>query len=169
MLSRIYLKDDHDNHLSVSYFQGLDFNIGLDQPFIHILQAIMRNQTWLLPNTDDLLVDHVVQSGLINRSHLVNTMAEDPSNFHYEIFSPRYQTGSIGDQTGMRLNDTFLGIRRKFVLSDAEIIKRHRSPLLSEVEMRLDGSTVKFRRLAVPLSRNGKDVSEFYLAFSEYL
>jgi len=164
---KILLNDDRDNCVSVSYFQGLDFDISLDRPFINILQAITRNQAWLLPNADDLLVDHVVQSGLINRSHLVNTMVEDPSNFHYEVFSPRYRTGSIGDQTGMRLNDTFLGIRREFVLFDAAFTKRHRSPLLSQVEMKLDGSSVKFRRLAVPLSRNGKDVSEFYIAFSE--
>jgi hypothetical protein len=157
------------DRINVRYRDRLDFEVPTDRLLVRALQLSARRAGEAIPRTADVCVDSVFNAGLLDHSHVIEVGADAPSQYRFDVFSET-PTVSAGANHACRLLGDYPGEAvKRWAMVDFPNVKREGVPLLSTVTAKLSGRAVRYNRLVIPMSRDGRMVSHLFVAFTDNL
>lgn len=152
------LHRDAYGEIAVAYRR--DFVVGPDSALIRMRQKFgQRGYGNFLHDPRDLDFDDVVALGLAGHTHLIDCSDDNPLNFRFAHYGAKARVLARRSFQGQRIADASWGALRSFGATDYARIKAAGEPDLIDVSYVLGGKRTSYRRLAVPLSSDGRQVS----------
>lgn len=137
-----------------------DFLVGPDSALIRMRQKFGRRGFGnFLLDPRDVDLDDVVALGLAGHTHLIDCSDDDPLNFRFAHYGAKARVLARRSFQGQRIAEASWAALRSFGATDYGRIKSSGEPDLVDVSYVLCGKRTSYRRLAVPLSSDGRKVS----------
>lgn len=155
---------DDRGELRVEYLRDR-FVVGRDDQLIRLMARYGRFNFPNMPTVEDVTINDVVQLGFFTRSHIIDCSADDPMNFRFDLHSRLAHVERGGDFEGRRVREAHWAALRDFGAHEFSRVKTAATPDFSFVDYVMDGLHVSYRRLIMPLSSNGSEVSQLLVAF----
>ena len=160
--------DGERGHTTIKSY-GLDgLVVGSDNELIRLMALIGNRSRKRYPHPDDVFLDDFTVSGAIRRLvglvHLVDVRTEDPTRYVFETFAARAACGGGHDFSARLVIDLPTQSIREMALDSFSSAKREGVPFVSDVSTFDKDFTSSYRRLILPLSNNGSDVSHLLVA-----
>lgn len=164
--SRVF--DGDRGHTTIRSY-GLDgLVVGSDNELIRLMSLISSRSKKRYPHPDDVFLDDFMVSGAIRRLeglvHLIDVRSEDPRRYVFETFAARAACGGGDDYSARLVVDLPTQSIREMALDSFLSAKQQGVPFVSEVSTVDRNFTSSYRRLILPLSDNGSDVSHLLVA-----
>ena len=157
------LSDGRDA-IKATYFRGLDFVVNIDARLIRLQRAIGSKTVWSLPHPDALEIDDVMNADLLGYCHLMDVSGDRPESFRFDVFGSSISIERGHDYRGGTLGDFGISLLSQMAMQDYTRVRDERLPDVSQIDAQLGGRVVRYRRLIVPFSRDGRKVSDLLVA-----
>jgi hypothetical protein len=142
-----------------------DLVVGTDSPLIRLrLKHGARRMGMVLPSPDEVTLNEMIALGIAGNAHLIDVSAYNPESYRFEYYGVRslvcdrknFQGKQVGDAKWLALHD--------FGASDYSRIKERAEPDVVDVSYTRRNCRTSYRRLSLPMSRNGRDVTHLLVA-----
>lgn len=156
------LHSDAYGHIGATYRQ--DFVVGPDAALIRMRALFGRRSAGnALADPRRLDFDAFLSLGLAGHTHLIDCSDDNPLNYRFEHYGVKARVLARRSFQGQRIADAGWGALRCFGATDYGRIKAGGEPDLVDVTYVLGGRRTSYRRLAVPLSCDGRKVSHLLI------
>lgn len=156
---------DTRGELRVRYLRG-QFVVGRDDQLIRLLAQYGRFNYPGMPTPQDITINQIVRLGLFTKTHMIDCSDDSPLNYCFQVHSQETHVLRGNSFEGRRIREAEWPALRDYGAYEFARAKCAAAPDFSFVDYSLDGIQVAYRRLILPLSRDGREVSHLLVAFS---
>lgn len=160
---------DGADWVSSQRFDELDFRVPVDRVLVDALKLANLKSNGGIPNIDLMTVNEFIKSGLIGRSHVIDVSGDDPNGYFFSWFSRTPTVSNGGDFSKQYLGDYSFRCVRDWARIEFAEAKSVAAPILSAVSMVVAERRVVYRRLVIPMARDGRKVTDLLVTFTENL
>lgn len=155
---------DSRGELRIRY-HGDQLVVGRDSPFIRLMARYGRHAYPHLPTIHDVTIDDTIALGFFTRSHVLDCRSADPANYTFELHSTEAHVARGRDLASRRVGDAGWHALRQYGMYEFARCKQLARLDFAYIEYDVDGARVAYRRLILPLSGDGREVSHLLIAF----
>lgn len=149
---------DNRGFLSVKY-EGSNFRVGPDTALIKLQKMYAPGPCGMLPDVSMITVEEIAKMGVYGFTHILDCSSDDPLNFGFLFYGPRAQVEWRRNFGGKRVGEATWRALREFGCFEYSRVKTRGVMDLSDIHYSLDGGSVNYRRLILPLSDKGREVT----------
>jgi hypothetical protein len=154
---------------AVSTTTGLDgLVVGNDNPLIVFMKSILARGNRRYPHPDDIFMEDFwkadIGKGLAGLVHLVDVRSETPQGYKFETCGVRAAFRGTDDFSARFVNEIPTEFIRDLALESYHMAKSLGVPIVSEISANDLSFSSSYRRLILPLSHNGSDISHLLVA-----
>lgn len=156
---------DCRGELRVRYLRDR-FVVGRDDQLIRLLAQYGRFSYPSMPTPQDVTLNDIVRLGFYTKTHVIDCSDDSPLNYRFQVHSQETHVVNGGSFEGRRVREAQWPALRDYGAYEFARAKRTAAPDFSYVDYSMDGLQVAYRRLILPLSRDGREVSHLLVAFT---
>ena len=154
---RIY--NGTDGRTSCLLYDDLDFVVGVDNNLIRLFKCANGMRRGPLVHRDDILLTEVVKTGMLGLVHVVDVSADEPGNYRYDLWGCKTTVTAGRDLSRLTVDSIPSAALRRSVEDAYTEVKKRGRPVLTEVHTDTSDSLLAYRRLLVPMTDDGRNVS----------
>lgn len=145
-------------------YEGNNFRVGPDSALIKLQNLYAPGPCGMLPDVSTVTIEEIAKVGIYGFTHIVDCSSDDPLNFGFLFYGPRAQVEWRRNFGGKRVGDATWGALRNFGCFEYNRVKHRGVMDLSHVHYSLDGGSVNYRRLILPFSDQGREVTHLLVS-----
>ena len=165
MADRVFA--DAGRKLAVTYLRDGPL-VGPDSPFIRFQQRLGFSHAGYVMRPESIPVDLVAEMGFLGRTHIVDCSADDPENYRFVCYGRDVLMENGRNFQGKCVRDASWRAVREFGASEYSRIKDRAagdfSADFSYVSYVSEDTTFFYRRMVLPLSQSGSDVTHLLVS-----
>lgn len=165
---------DETIKIGVNY-HGNNFIIGTDNELIKLKKICYDSNSFFLKHPHDISVNDIwstldtrkkSENSLFGLIHIVNCSFDDPKNFQFELYGMSSKIEWNRDFAKERIGSSNLRALIDFGAVEYDRVKKIKKPDLTEVKYEISERTTSYRKLMVPLSTTGCEVTHLLVGMT---
>ena len=156
-----------ETQLIVDRFASDDFVVGVDNSIIRFGHAVSNFSGPTLPSVECIDFNLLTRLDLHGLVHIVDVRADDPGQYRFIVYGGTVSLDRHADYHGKKLCDGASPLMVEATKNAYAEVKRSKARSFSQVHANLEGQTVQYRRLLVPFSSNGSEVTHLAVALAK--
>lgn len=141
-----------------------DFVVGVDNAFVKLSSALQLSARRIPPPVHEIDSNVLINLEILGSTHLVDCTPDTPSDYRFLQYGNRIAIHDGQEYSGRRLRDAAWPLVQQLAERDYSFVKANRVATLSQVELLWHGREIVYRRLIIPLTSNGREVSHLLVA-----